>query len=123
MILLKKEVKIKMENEVKEKKKTNSIVKILAIIGGVFVAIIAMIFIAFAVIKSSSNRIECTSKGKSLTVYFNNETITGYSAKNVNFNIDTAKNTVSSSGIDNYVKTLQTWYETYVGGKCTITRK
>ncbi len=112
-----------MENEVKEKKKSNGIVKILAIIGGVLVAIIAMIFIAFAIIRTSSNRIECKSEEKSLTVYFNNETIIGYSAKNVNFNIDTAKNTVNLSGIDDYVSTLQTWYETYVGGKCTITKK
>ena len=82
-----------------------------------------MVIIALSIVKVSSNKILCKSDGKSLTVYYNNETIIDYSAKNINFNMDIAKNAISTVGVDNYISSLETWYELSASGKCKITKR
>ncbi len=111
-----------METKNKENQKNHNIAKILAIIGGIFVVIVIMVIVALSIIKVSSNKILCKSDGKSLTVYYNNETIVGYSAKNINFNTNIAKNAINAVGIDNYISSLETWYELSASGKCKITK-
>lgn len=94
--------------------------KILIIIGGFVVLMVIIGIVIFAIVSATSKKLECTSSKGSITIMYNDDTVTGYTAANVNYDIDSQKNYASKVGIDKYLDEFTKFFESEAeDGVCT----
>lgn len=102
------------------KPKKNKLMKILAIIGGItvgiFVLIIAILYITFA----SSDKLVCKSAEGDITIMCNEKGITGYTAKGISYDLDAQQKVAKKIGIDAYIAEFVNWFKKNTSGSCTI---
>lgn len=103
--------------------KTNGFKKVLMIIGGVIVAVIVIFVIIFTFVSGTSNKLICKSDKGNITIMYNDDTITGYTAKNMEYDLDGQKEIANNIGIEKYIDQFDEWFETNIGGTCTIKNK
>jgi len=65
-------------------------------------------------------KLVCKSDEGNITLYYNDEKITGYTAWNIEYNIDTQNTFIEKSGIDVYLTDFTTWFETNTTGTCEV---
>jgi len=92
--------------------------KVLMVIGGITVFIVLAIIIIFTVISTTSKKLVCKSKEGNITLMYNNKTITGYTAKNISYDMKEQKEIASQIGIDEYIEQFSTWFRTNTTGTC-----
>lgn len=105
------------------KKSKNTIVKILAIIGGIVIGFIVLFIIIFSIVSSQSNKLVCNSKEGDITIMYNDSAITGYTANNISYDMEQQKEVANQIGINSYISQFKTWFETNTTGTCTIKEK
>ena len=110
-----------LEQPVKPKK--NKIIKILAIIGGVVVGFIILFIVIFSIISAGSEKLVCKSNEGNITIMYNDETITGYTANGISYDMDSQKEYAEQVGIDLYIKEFNSWFISNTSGSCTIDGK
>ncbi len=66
--------------------------KILTIIGGIVVGIALLILIIFLVVSATSKKLVCKSNEGNIKIMYNDKTITGYTAKGINYDLEGQKN-------------------------------
>lgn len=96
-----------------------AIKKILMIIGGIVVFFILVCIIFFIIVSSTSKKMKCKSSEGDITIMYNKETITGYTAKNINYDLHGQKRIAERIGVDEYLKQFSTWFSTNTTGTCT----
>ena len=62
--------------------------KVLMVIGGITVFIVLAIVIIFTVVSATSKKLVCKSKEGNITLMYNKKTITGYTAKNISYDME-----------------------------------
>ena len=97
--------------------------KILMIIGGIVVGLALLFVIIFFIVSATSDKIVCKGDKSKLTVMYKKDKIKGYTAKNIEFDEDTAQAFIDAYGIDTYYETLNAWFEETVNGSCTMKNK
>lgn len=100
--------------------KNNKLIKILAIIGVVVVVLIILFVVIFSIISSSSEKLVCKSNEGNITIMYNNSGITGYTARNMSYDIDTQKEYAKEIGMENYITEFNDWFISNTSGYCTI---
>lgn len=104
------------------KKSKKLILKILAIVGGFFVAIIILTFAIISIVSVSSNKLVCESSKGNITIMYNEE-IVGYKSSKISYDFDKQKTYANRVGIDAYLKEFTEWFETTTSGTCVIKEK
>ena len=97
--------------------------KILMIIGGIVVGAALLFVVLFFIVSATSDKIVCKGDKSKLTIMYKDNKIKGYTAKNIDFDQDTAQAFVDIYGIESYYQTLDTWFEDNVNGSCTMKNK
>ena len=92
--------------------------KVLMVIGGITVFIVLAIVIIFTVVSATSKKLVCKSKEGNITLMYNKKTITGYTAKNISYDMEGQKEIASQIGIDEYIEQFSTWFRTNTTGTC-----
>ena len=77
--------------------------KKLIIIGGIVVIVIVIVIIIFAVINMTSKKLVCKSDNNSLTIMYNDDTLTGYTAKGISYDLEGQKKSAEAMGVKAYL--------------------
>ena len=93
--------------------------KVLMIIGGIVVGLVAIVAIAIFVTSATSEKLVCKSDMGNITIMYNDDTITGYTANGMSYDLDTQKEYAEQIGIEAYLDEFSTWFSTNTTGKCT----
>ena len=92
--------------------------KILMIIGGIVLGTLFLGIIIFSIVSFASKKLVCESSEGNITIMYNDKTITGYTAKNISYNLDSQKEYAEKVGIDEYLKEFSTWFSNNTTGSC-----
>lgn len=92
--------------------------KILMIVGGVVVSIFALVAIIFTVVSLTSSKLVCESPEGNITLMYNSETITGYTAVGVSYELDEQKMYAKQVGIEAYLEEFSLWFSNNTSGQC-----
>lgn len=103
----------KVKRKLKMNKKNN-----LMIFGGIFIIVVLLVSI-FAIIFPRSKKLVCKADAESITITYNDAEITGYTAKDITFDMDLANEYVMNYGVEKYLSDLVDWFEGTIGGTCT----
>ena len=93
--------------------------KVLMIIGGIVVGIVAFGIVLFAIVSLTSKKMVCKSKEGNITIMYNNKTLTGYTAKNISYDLSGQKQYAKKVGVDTYLTEFSEWFKTHTSGSCS----
>ena len=106
-----------------QQKHKNSIVKIFAIIGGVVVGIIVLAVVIISIVSANSNKLVCKSNKGNITIMYNDNEITGYTASGMSYDLEQQKSYAKQVGIQAYLDEFSNWFKTNTTGSCSIKEK
>lgn len=92
--------------------------KILTIIGAIVVALVIIFVAIFAFTSLTSKKLVCKSNEGNITIMYNDETIKGYKATNMSYDLDTQKQLAEQIGIENYLDQFEIWFSNNTTGSC-----
>lgn len=93
--------------------------KALTILGSIFLVIIVIVVVVLVVVSTTSNKLVCKSNEGNITIMYNDETITGYTASKMTFDLDEQKEIANQIGIEEYLNQFENWFKTNTSGTCT----
>lgn len=105
------------------KPKKNSLIKILAIIGGIIIGSIILFIAIFFIVSANSAKLICKSNEGNITIMYNKKAITGYQANGISYDFDGQKEYALQIGTDNYIKEFSNWFKNNTSGTCTVNGK
>lgn len=97
--------------------------KVILIIVGVFVAIFVAAIAIIAIIASTSSKMVCTSDQGDITILYNENRLTGYTANGIDYDFTGQSAYADEVGTKAYVEEFKIWFETNTTGSCTIEEK
>lgn len=101
----------------------NSIVKILAIIGGWGVVIFVLAVVIISIVSANSNKLVCKSNEGNITIMYNDNEITGYAGNGMSYDLDQQKIYAKQIGIQSYLNEFSNWFQNNTTGSCSINKK
>ena len=93
--------------------------KALLIIGGIVLGIIVLAFVIIFIVAASSKKLVCTSSEGNITILYNDKTITGYTASNIDYDLDGQKEIADKIGVESYLAEFSAWFSSNTTGSCT----
>ena len=93
--------------------------KTLMVIGGIVVGVVVLAVIIIAVVSLTSKKMVCESNEGNITLMYNDETITGYTANGIKYDLDGQKAYAERIGVDAYLDEFATWFKNNTTGSCT----
>ncbi len=92
--------------------------KVLTIAGAVVVGIIILSCVIIGVVKTTSKKMVCTSNKGKITIMYNEDTIKGYTANGVEYDLDGQKSYAEKIGVESYLQEFETFWATNTDGSC-----
>ena len=92
--------------------------KVLMIIGGIVVFFVVLGLAIFIGVSATSKKLVCKSSEGNITIMYNKKTLTGYTAKDIKYDLDAQKEYAEEIGIDNYIDEFSDWFSTNTTGSC-----
>lgn len=92
--------------------------KVLMIIGGIVVGIIVLALVIIGIVSVTSEKMTCKSSIGNITLMYNDETLTGYTATGMTFDLDQQKAYATVVGIDAYLDEFADWFADNTNGVC-----
>lgn len=89
------------------------------IIGGIAVGIIILVVAILVIVSITSKKLTCESSEGNITIMYNDETITGYTANGMSYDLDQQKAYAEQIGIDAYLTEFSTWFSNNTSGTCS----
>ena len=108
---------------VQQPKRKNPVIKIFAIIGGFVVGIIVLAVVIISIGSANSNKLVCKSNEGNITIMYNDNEITGYTASGMSYDLDQQKSYAKQVGVQAYLDEFSTWFETNTTGSCSVKEK
>ena len=108
---------------VQQPKRKNPVIKIFAIIGGFVVGIIVLAVVIISIVSANSNKLVCKSNEGNITIMYNDNEITGYTASGMSYDLDQQKSYAKQVGVQAYLDEFSTWFETNTTGSCSVKEK
>ena len=93
--------------------------KVLMIVGGIFVGFVVLFFVIFMLTSLNSEKLVCKSKEGNITIMYDEETIKGYAASGINYDLDGQKAVAEQIGIEEYLEQFSNWFATNTSGTCS----
>ena len=92
--------------------------KTLMIIGGIALGVILLVVIIIFIVSVNSKKFECTSSQGDITIMYGDDTINGYLANGMSYDLDEQKSYAESIGIEKYLSEFNDWFESNTDGTC-----
>lgn len=92
--------------------------KILMIISGIVLAIIVIAAVIIGITYTSSKKLVCKSNEGNITIMYTDKKITGYTAKNITYDLDGQQKIAEQIGVDEYLNQFSIWFSTNTTGTC-----
>lgn len=92
--------------------------KVLTIIGGIVVALIAIFVIVFVIVSSTSKKLVCKSSQGNITIMYNDETLKGYTSTGLIYDFEGQKVIANQLGTEEYISQFKTWFSINTDGTC-----
>ena len=92
--------------------------KVLMIIGGIVVGLVVIGLVIFFAVSATSKKMKCKSAEGNITLMYNKKKITGYTAKNITYDMDEQNEIVEEIGIEEYLNEFEAWFEANTTGTC-----
>lgn len=92
--------------------------KILMIIGGITVATVVLAVTIFFFVSKTSEKLVCKSKEGNITIMYNDNTITGYTAVGITYDLDGQKEIAKQIGVEEYMNQFKAWFSENTTGTC-----
>lgn len=93
--------------------------KTLMIIGGIFISFIVLGIIIFVLVSATSKKMVCKSKEGNITIMYNDNNLTGYTASKISYDFDGQKKYAKQIGIEAYLNEFATWFSNNTTGTCS----
>ncbi len=103
-------------------KKKSALPIVLAIIGAIVLGILIFVLL-FVIHGAKTKKMICESPEGSITIMFNKDGLTGYTANGILYEFDEQKEIASKVGVDDYLKEFNDWFTSNTTGTCTIDGK
>lgn len=100
------------------KKKSNLGCIIAAVVIFIIFVVVGFVLL-FLFVLSDSKKLVCKSNEGSITLLYNDKTITGYTANGMTYDLDSQKEYAEKIGIDAYLDEFSVWFSTNTTGTCT----
>jgi hypothetical protein len=85
---------------------------------GIVIAVVLIVLLVVFTLKSSDKYV-CKSDEGSITIYYKDGKITGYTGKGYTYDLDEQQDIAERIGIDTYLEEFNTWFVTNsTNGKC-----
>ena len=88
------------------------------IIGGITLATVVLAVTIFIFVSKTSEKLVCKSKEGNITIMYNDNTITGYKAVGMTYDLDGQKKIAKQIGIEEYMKQFKIWFSENTTGTC-----
>lgn len=106
-------------NQPNNNKKNKTLPIVLGIVGGlVGLFVIGIVVVIF--LSSRGDKMVCTSKEGNITIRYNKNGLTGYSASGMTYKFEEQKDYARQIGVDAYLKEFNSWFIKNTTGTCTI---
>lgn len=92
--------------------------KVLMIVGGVVLGLVALGCAVFAITSLTSQKMKCTSSAGNITIMYNDEKITGYTATGISYDMDEQNEVVEQYGIEAYLDEFSDYFAQHSDGVC-----
>lgn len=92
--------------------------KVLMIIGGVVVVIIIAAVAIIYFVFSTSEKMVCESDDGNITIMYNDDSITGYTANGVSYDLDGQQEIAKQIGVEKYLDQFELWFTSNTTGSC-----
>ena len=93
--------------------------KDLMIVGGVVLGFFVLGLAIFFGISAMSNKMSCKSTKGDITLMYTSDSLTGYTANGISFDLDGQQAIAEQVGIESYLDEFESWFETNTGGTCS----
>lgn len=93
--------------------------KVLTIVGGLVVGLVVLGLAIFFFVSGTSKKLACKSSSGTITIMYNDEKLTGYTANGYTFDQDGQNDIVKQIGIDAYIQEFEAWMASEPDGSCT----
>ena len=103
--------------------KKNTIVKLLAIIGGIVVGSLVLFIGLFSIASIGSEKLVCKSDEGNITIMYNKNTLTAYTSYGLSYDLDGQKKYAEEIGTEAYIQEFTTWFENNTSGTCKVENK
>ena len=87
-------------------------------IGFILLALNISLVITIIVLYNSQDKLVCKSDNNKIILYYEDNKITDYSSKKIEFNLEGQNGYVKQIGIDKYLEEYTIWFKTNHNGKC-----
>ena len=101
-----------------QKPKNNGFKKYLLILCGVVLGIIILAVTIVLIVSATSKKFECTSSQGDITIMYDDNTITGYMANGISYDLDNQKSYAEQIGIEKYLSEFDNWFKANTDGSC-----
>ena len=88
------------------------------IIGGIVLGFAALFGIIFGIVSLTSHKMKCESSVGNITIMYNDDELTGYTATGMSYNFDEQKDYAKKIGIEKYLTEFNSWFEKNAHGTC-----
>ena len=105
------------------KPKKSKLGLILAIIGGIVVAVVILFIVIFTGVSATSDKLICKSDQGNITIMYNKNGLTGYKTVGMTYEYEQQKELAKQIGVDEYISEFNEWFITNTTGSCTINGK
>lgn len=105
------------------KPKNNNIIKMLVIMFGCFIGIVILIIGIIFVVSSNSKKLVCKSNEGDITIMYNDDSIFGYTANGISYDLDGQKEYAKIIGVEAYLEEFSVWFKNNTTGSCNIKNK
>ena len=92
--------------------------KTLMIIGGIVLGFALLGGIVILIVSLTSEKLVCKSSEGNITIMYNDKTITGYTTRNMNFDLDGQKKYAEQVGVEAYLDEFSQWFSENTSGSC-----
>lgn len=96
--------------------------QITTIIMSCIFAFATILSLIFAISLSSTQKLVCESSGASITILYNGNDISGYSAYGMSYDLEGQRDYASQVGLEAYLFEFQEWFKSSTDGVCERSR-
>ncbi len=91
----------------------------LILCGVVILSVVVMVVLVLVDNNNGAKELICTSNNGNITLYYNNDTIIGYSSNGFSYDLLSEKNSAEQMGVDDYIDNFSNVFNTNTLGTCT----
>ena len=88
--------------------------------GIVILAVIAMVVMVLVSDGNKGKQLVCQSNNGNITLYYNSETVNGYTSNGYSFDLLSEQSRAEQMGVDAYIKEYSGFFAANNNGTCTI---